>query len=140
MSRLWKVLGLSTFLALTACAHQPEQGPSEEELDARRGEEVPRVCFSRFLSGFQVLGRDRLIVSKGRRQYELQMFSLCPELKFAHHLGFDSFGSCLSSGDRVLAYPYGVHPGDWRPPSCRIDKIYQWLPAPDPDAAEAENS
>ena len=127
-------------LALTACAHQHSQHTDTDTPDQeQRGEAVRSLCFARSISGFELLDDERLIIRKGRRKYELQMHGGCPELRFAQHLGVDSFGSCLSRGDRILAFPYGISPQDWRPPSCLIDAIYEWLPAKDEQAPASED-
>ena len=124
--------------SLAGCAHQAgSENAQPDPPSGQRGEEVRNLCFTRFLSGFDVEGDDRVIVRKGRREYELQMIGTCPELRFAQHLGIDSMGSCLSRGDRILAYPFGVSRQDWRPPSCIIGSIHEWLPvdAENPSAA-----
>ena len=126
---------IAAALSLSACAHQGGANPGPVPDSGERGAAVSQLCFTRFLSGFEVAGDDRVIVRKGRRQYELQMFGSCPELRFAQQLGVRSLGNCLSRGDRILAYPYGVSRQDWRPPACIIGEIHEWLPRPAEESA-----
>lgn len=59
-------------------------------------------CFSTFnLRGWKAINTDTLHVEAGRKTYELEVLS-CTELPWAHRIAFDSFGSRVCRGDKVL--------------------------------------
>ncbi len=104
--------------------------------DVRRGEEVDRVCFTSNIDSFGETTRRAVVIREGRDRYLIETFGGCFDLDWAQSLGVDSFSSCLTKGDRIIASDsaFGFDKQDLRQ-SCRVKAIYAW----DPDATEEES-
>lgn len=120
---------------LTACATTDEdaspraQSFADLEGDTRLGEQVDRICFSRQIDGFGETTRNTVVVDAGVNDYYLlRTTGSCFDLEFAQSIAFDSFSSCLTRGDRLVAFDsaFGPGHGDTRPQRCLITEIYAW--------------
>ncbi|MEO0549836.1 MAG: DUF6491 family protein [Pseudomonadota bacterium] len=129
-------------LALVGCVSDPEAvqtaALAEDEVDPRRGDEVDRICFASNIDGFGETTRKTVVVREGRDRYLIETFGGCnPSLDHALSLAFDTFSSCVTRGDDIIAFDSlsGRSHRGIGPNSCKIKRIYAW----DPDAkAEAE--
>ena len=67
----------------------------------------------------------------------IETFPGCFDLDFAQGLAIDSFSSCLSKGDRIIAFdtPFGNVGHSGIKQSCRVKAIYEW----DEDAGKDED-
>lgn len=133
-------------LAVSACATdtspealaEREQARAEEVFanDVRRGEQVDRVCFTRSIDSFGETTRRAVVIREGSDRYLVETFGGCFDLDWAQSLAVDSFSSCLSKGDRIIASDsaFGFDKQDLQR-SCRVKAIYEW----DPDAEAADD-
>lgn len=100
--------------------------------DARLGERVDRICFTRNISGFGETTDDTVIVEAGVNDYYLiKTFGRCADLEYANSMSFDQFNEiCLSEGDGIIPYDsaFGPDAAGLPPRSCLIDEIYNWHP------------
>ena len=69
-----------------------------------------------------------VVVREGGDRYLVETFPGCFDLDWAQSLAIDSFGACLTKGDRILAFdsvfPNDRHVGGQQ--SCRVKAIYEW--------------
>ncbi|MEM6554754.1 MAG: DUF6491 family protein [Pseudomonadota bacterium] len=104
--------------------------------DPRRGEEVKKICFASQIDGFGETTDRAVVVREGRDHYLIETFPGCFDLDFAQSLAIDSFSSCLSKGDRIIAFDsvfaHSSHSRINR--SCLVKTIYEW----DRDAKDTE--
>lgn len=126
---------------IAACTSAPDEQTADTDwmTDARLGEQVDRICFTRSIDNFRSPSRDTVIVEKGvNDEYLIQTFGNCYNLRNAQSLSLDTFGgsSCLSKGDAIFAYDsaFGPDKTDIGPVRCPIKAIYEW----NEDAADAE--
>lgn len=136
-------------LAVSACATdtspealaEREQARAEEVFanDVRRGEQVDRVCFTRSIDSFGETTRRAVVIREGSDRYLVETFGGCFDLDWAQSLAVDSFSSCLSKGDRIIASDsaFGFDKQDFQQ-SCRVKAIYEW--DPDADSADDEDA
>lgn len=77
-------------------------------------------CFwAQRVRSFDVVDASTMTVDTGREEFELDL-SLCMELRWAHKIGFKSFGSRVCRGDQVLVFDnFSNHVVE----SCRILKV-----------------
>ena len=135
-------------LSACATANSPEAQAEREQAradevfasDIRRGEQVDRVCFASSIDSFGETTRRAVVVREGRDRYLIETFGGCFDLDWAQSLAIDTFSSCLSKGDRIIASDsvFGFDKQDFRQ-SCRVKAIYAWNPDAEEDA-ESEAS
>ena len=140
-------------LVLGACATTDSDEPSSKEAflaelmeDPRVGEEVDRICFTGNIDSFSNTTKRSVVVSVSpTRDYVITTFTRCSELDFAQSVAFDDFGSCLTRGDKILAFSSAFGPSSVDAPilGCQVDKIYEWdedaeAPEEDGESEEAE--
>lgn len=143
-----RVAFAAMLFVVSACATAttPEQLEAQEKADAaevfaddpRRGEEVDRVCFTRNINGFGETTRRAIVIREGNDNYLVETFPGCFDLDWAQAISFDSFGGCLSKGDRVFAFDnaFGGQRTDRMPQFCRVKTIYEWDRDAGKEAAE----
>ncbi|GAB5455021.1 MAG: hypothetical protein Hens2KO_12500 [Henriciella sp.] len=134
-------------LVVSACATEltPEQLEAREQKkadqvfadDPRRGEQVRNLCFASQIDSFGQTTKRAVVVREGRDHFLIETFPGCFDLDFAQGLAIDSFSSCLSKGDRILAFdtPFGNSGHSGIQQSCRVKAIYEW----DEDAGEEDS-
>lgn len=122
-----------SMIALAACSSTPDDNGDDDawRTDARLGERVDRICFSRSVDGFRENTRRTLIVERGvNDEYLIETAGSCYDLKNAQSLSFDTFGasSCISKGDSIYAYDSVFGPDRTNTPTirCPISAIYEW--------------
>lgn len=127
---------------LAACATTPDdrvRGVAQFEDDPRLGEEVDRICFQSTIDNFSNPTRDTVILEAGvSRQYLVEVFGVCPDLKFAQSIGIAARTSCLTRSDALLVSDsaFGLNDGSGiGPRRCTIRSIYDW-----DDDAEGEET
>lgn len=123
-------------ISACATATTPEQQAELDEKrasevfanDIRRGELVDRVCFTRQIDGFGETTDRAVVIREGRDHYLVETFGGCFDLDWAQSIAFDSFGSCLSRGDRLVPFDsaFGNNNGIRHPQACRVKAIYEW--------------
>ena len=125
-------------LVVSACATAttPEQLEARETKraaevfadDPRRGELVDKVCFASQIDSFGLTTKRAVVVREGGDRYLVETFPGCFDLDWAQSLAIDSFGACLTKGDRILAFdsvfPNNRHRSSQQ--SCRVKAIYEW--------------
>jgi hypothetical protein len=133
-------------LTVTACATAttPEALEARERAkaeavfadDPRRGDEVKRLCFASQIDSFGETTKRAVVVREGGDHYLIETFAGCFDLDWAQSLAIDSATSCLSKGDRILAFDSAFvrHDDVSHPQSCRVKTIYEW----DRDAEESD--
>lgn len=133
-------------LTVTACATAttPEALEARERAkaeavfadDPRRGDEIKKLCFASQIDSFGETTKRAVVVREGRDHYLIETFPGCFDLDWAQSLAIDSATSCLSKGDRILAFDSAfVSKDDIRQQqSCRVKTIYEW----DRDAEESD--
>jgi hypothetical protein len=139
-------IAAALFSTVAACQSTPEDASKKDadttevaEVDPRRGEEVDRICFASNIRGFGETTRSTVVVNAGVNQrYLLEVFRGCTNLDHAQSLAFDSFSSCITRGDNILAFESFTGPSRHDFPSipCRINKIYEWNKDAGEDAEE----
>lgn len=134
-------------LVASACATEltPEQLEAREQQkadqvfanDPRRGEQVRNLCFASQIDGFQQTTKRAVVVREGRDHFLIETFPGCFDLDHAQGLAIDSFSSCLSKGDKILAFdsPFGNAGHSGIQQSCRVKAIYAW----DEDAGKEDS-
>lgn len=133
-------------LTVTACATAttPEALEARERAkaeavfadDPRRGDEVKRLCFASQIDSFGETTKRAVVVREGGDHYLIETFAGCFDLDWAQSLAIDSATSCLSKGDRILAFDSAFvrHDDVGHQQSCRVKTIYEW----DRDAEESD--
>jgi hypothetical protein len=100
----------------------------------RSGEAVDRICFASSIDSFQQTTDYTVILERSVNDYYLvETFARCQDLRYAQLIGVDSFGSCLTRGDAIIASDSAFslnRRGDIPPQRCLVKAIYKW----DPDA------
>lgn len=126
---------------VAACATTPDdrvRGVAQFEDDPRLGKEADRICFQSTIDNFSNPTRDTVILEAGvSRQYLVEVFGVCPDLKFAQSIAIAARTSCLTSGDALLVSDsaFGLNDGSGiGPRRCTIRSIYEW----DEDASAEE--
>ena len=127
-----------------ATATTPEQLEAREkdraaqvfEGDPRRGEQVDKVCFASQIDSFGLTTKRAVVVREGGDRYLVETFPGCFDLDWAQSLAIDTFGACLTKGDRIFAFDsaFGPDRNTGIRQSCRVKAIYKW----DRDALEKE--
>ena len=104
--------------------------------DPRRGDEVKKLCFASQIDSFGETTKRAVVVREGGDHYLIETFSGCFDLDWAQSLAIDSATSCLSRGDRILAFDSAFVRKDdiGLQQSCRVKTIYEW----DRDAEDPE--
>ncbi len=123
-------------LLFTACAHNGDSQGPPHETNYQRGPEVRRICGVRSIRGFQRTEDRSLVVTVApKRRYLVETIGFCQDLDFAFTIGLETFSGCLSWGDRIVIPPlFDPHHRRHQPlPSCRIHRIYEWVPQPTPE-------
>lgn len=133
-------------LTVTACATAttPEALEARERAkaeavfadDPRRGDKVKRLCFASQIDSFGETTKRAVVVREGGDHYLIETFAGCFDLDWAQSLAIDSATSCLSKGDRILAFDSAFvrHDDVGHQQSCRVKTIYEW----DRDAEESK--
>ena len=147
-------IAAALLFAASACATdtspealaEREQARADEVFanDIRRGDQIDRVCFTRSIDSLGESTRRAVVVREGRDKYLLETFGGCFDLDWAQSLAIDSFTSCLSKGDRLIASDsvFGFEKRDFQQ-SCRIKAIYEWnedAEKPDEESSEASDA
>lgn len=119
-----KNLGWSILLAvavLTGCAGTAHRESKQETVDrymAYAGTPVDNFSYLGSFSGWNSLGRDKLVVwTSVNRAYLLTVEPTCRDLEFAERIDLTSTGSTVTRFDRVR-FRNGFHRD-----SCRITEI-----------------
>jgi len=112
--------------------------------DARLGEEVSSVCFTRGIQGFYDTTDNSVVLSRGEDDKYLVTTKFCPELRFAHDIYIDTSTNCLKRSNYLRIVNSTVAEpdlGNVRVKNCFINAIYKWdkdatdLPANEDDEA-----
>lgn len=105
--------------------------------DPRRGDEIDRLCFASQIDSFGLTTKRAVVVREGGDRYLVETFPGCFDLDWAQALAVDSFSSCLTKGDRIVAFDSVFADARHRSSrqSCRVKAIYNW----DKDAIEETN-
>jgi len=118
---------------LSACASTGTstraEAIAETLADARVGEEVNRICFTRGIDSFSEEKRNSVVLRRGVNDEYLVMTRSCPDLDMARSLRLDSSGSCLSRSDSIRVYQSAFGPSDadqFTFNRCFVDAIYKW--------------
>lgn len=137
-------------ISACATATTPEQQAEREEKrasevfadDVRRGELVDRVCFARQIDGFVETTDRAVVIREGRDHYLVETFAGCFDLDWAQSIAFDSFGSCLSRGDRLVPFDsvFGKSNSTHHPQACRVKAIYEWNKDAEEEAEPADDT
>ncbi len=105
--------------------------------DPRLGQEVDRICFASGINGFTQTTDRTVVLERGANDHFLvETVGACLDLDWAQSIGIDSFGSCLTRGDAIIASDSAFtlqRRGDPFPQRCLVKRIHEW----DPDAADA---
>ena len=127
---------LASALCLTACATAEEREAvalaKAEEIAAKRGEEVNRLCFTQNINGWRAVDDDAVVVTKGvNDKFLLELAGPCDAENAFLSIGLKTFGgsSCLSRGDRLVTDERIAN-------RCRITKIYEWNEDAEPSSAD----
>ena len=117
-----RILLVAIPATLVACQ---SSGPSAVQRGSA-GEEVSSVCFNRQLNNWQPLSRNAIVIERGMNEYyRLTLSGACDATRSGLTLATESrSGICLDSGDEV------DFSGDFAP-SCLINSIHAWTPAPE---------
>ena len=147
---MYRLALVAAILTLAGCSttSSPENDAKrlerEAELtyanDARRGDEVKRICFTSTIDSFSQNTERAVVLRDGTRDYLVTTRSRCNDLEDAFSLGISSFSSCLTRGDTLIGKDsvFGRNFNGRPSLSCRVDKIYEWDPkADDPEATES---
>ena len=124
--------GIAAIGLTTACASTPSdqpKGAAKYADDARLGEKVNKICFSRSIDGFSRNDRDTVVVSAiGKKQYLIEVRGLCTNLNHAQSIGIASTLSCVTPGDALLVSQSAFSLNDeiGGPQRCLIKDIYEW--------------
>lgn len=110
--------------------------------DPRRGEEVSKLCFASRIDSFGETTKRAVVVREGRDHYLIETFPGCFDLDWAQALKIDSFSSCLSKGDRIIAFDnaFGHRDTAGHQQSCRVKSIYEWDKDAEAPAEEDESA
>jgi len=120
--------------ALAACAANPAtpskpKGVAQFAEDARLGEETNKVCFTSTIDGFHDATDDTVVLSKGNKDYLVEVFGNCFNLDQAQQIAVDSTSSCLSKGDQLITSDsiagFGNTSG-FGVQRCTVKSIYEW--------------
>ena len=137
---LHRLIFVAMSLSLAACTTptgtDQAANAASEKPDPRRGAEVKQICFARNIDGFGATTRTTVVISEGRDDYLVETYNGCFELNHAQSLAVDSFSSCLSRGDDIIASDNVFGSDNIGAPSrpCKIKAIYEW----DKDVVAAE--
>lgn len=82
------------------------------ENDARRGEEVGKLCFTSHIDGLSETTERAAILSKGVKEYLVTTSQRCNALRKAKSVSVEITSSCIRPGDRISG--------------CFVDEIYEW--------------
>lgn len=122
-------------MLLAGCATSSGSSPAEELAetlaDARLGEPLDRVCFSRAIDGFRDNRERTVVVRRGVSDDYLLVLRSCPQLDSAQLIALtDRLGSgCLRRNDRIIVSesPTALRGiGQIGSPVCFVDSIYGW--------------
>jgi hypothetical protein len=132
-------LSAIAFMASVGCAtdgHSPRSDAIAETLaDARVGEEVDKICFTRGIDSFSEEKRNSVVLRRGVNDEYLVVTRSCTNLDMAQSLRLDSALGCLRRQDYIRVYQSAFGPSDadrFAFDRCQIDAIYKW----DDDALE----
>jgi len=125
--------GMVFVLAACATVTSPEDRAQKAaeatyEGDARRGDEVKRICFASGIDGFTKTTNRSVIISNGTKDYLITTRNRCSDLSNALSLGVESYSSCLTRGDKLVGQDtvFGGSNRDIPSISCYVDKMYIW--------------
>jgi hypothetical protein len=120
-------------MALGACA--TDGGTSRADAiaetltDARVGEQVDRICFTRGIDSFSEEKRNSVVLRRGVNDEYLVVTRSCPNLDMAQSLRLESDLGCLRRQDYIRVYQSAFGPSDadrFAFNRCQIDEIYKW--------------
>ena len=135
MTQSLQRLGLSlvAIMALGACATDGgmsrADAVAETLADARVGEKVDRICFTRGIDSFSEEKRNSVVLRRGVNDEYLVVTRSCPNLDMAQSLRLESDLGCLRRQDHIRVYQSAFGPSDadrFAFNSCQIDEIYKW--------------
>ena len=141
MTRPLMLISLSAIalMASVGCAtdgHSSRSDAIAETLDdARVGEEVDKICFTRGIDSFSEEKRNSVVLRRGVNDEYLVVTRSCTNLDMAQSLRLDSALGCLRRQDYIRVYQSAFGPSDadrFAFDRCQIDAIYKW----DDDALE----
>ncbi len=137
------LLALVSIAVISACASSGETRSPGADTAWHKGASVNRICAVSSIRGFQSHADQSLIVSvSSSRRYLIETIGICSDLDFSLRIGLETFTGCLSRGDRILVAPlFEPHRRRHMPlPSCRVNRIYEWLPevGPQPESTEEQ--
>lgn len=128
---------LCSLLLITACATSGEETETYENVtdDPRVGEEVPRLCFQRSISGFSEYGDgDGVILRRGASDRFLVTFAgACPGADSVQRIGLTgelSGGGCIRQSSRIFLSDSftGRGTSPFSTTSCLVKDIYVYDP------------
>lgn len=119
---------------LAACASQvpadaKPKGVAQFAGDARLGEEVRNVCFTSTISGFHDATDDTVVISKGSKDYLIEVHGSCFNLDHAQQIAVDSTTNCLGKGDHLITSDSisGFHDDTgFGVQRCMIKSVHKW--------------
>lgn len=142
-------LSLVALMALGACA--TDGGTSRADAiaetlaDARVGEKVNRICFTRGIDSFSEEKRNSVVLRRGVNDEYLVVTGVCPNLEMAQSLRLEGYLGCLRARDYIRVFENAHNhsePQGFVFDRCQIDEIYKWnddvvVEAIDDEPAEA---
>ncbi|GHA82113.1 hypothetical protein GCM10009069_01530 [Algimonas arctica] len=135
MTRPLTLISLSaiTLMAFAGCTTdgQPTRSDAIAETlaDARVGEEVDKICFTRGIDSFSEEKRNSVVLRRGVNDEYLVVTQSCTNLDMAQSLRLDSALGCLRRQDYIRVYQSAFGPSDadrFAFDRCQIDAIYKW--------------
>lgn len=130
---------------LAACQSAPgasgPRGIAAYADDPRLGEQTDRICFASSIDGFSMNRDHTVVLREGSREYMVEVFGACPELRYAMTIGIDAVTGCLTRGDHLIVSSSlgGTDPTAIGPNRCMIKEMYKWDPkakTPEDNSAE----
>ena len=112
--------------ALVGC-NSTSQSENDEVISARQGKEVSQICFASNIDGWKELEGETkaLILTKSlNEEYKVELSGFCNTRNAMFGIATKTRSSCLMKGDEIIMSD-GLSGRD----SCRILKIYEWLPS-----------
>lgn len=135
MTRPLMLISLSAIalMASVGCATDGHSSRSDEIAetlaDARVGEEVDKICFTRGIDSFSEEKRNSVVLRRGVNDEYLVVTRSCTNLDMAQSLRLDSALGCLRRQDYIRVYQSAFGPSDadrFAFDRCQIDAIYKW--------------
>lgn len=107
-----------------AAAEAREEARFAEEIAARQGERVDRICFTRSINGWREFGEDAVLLRKGVDDwYKLDLSGVCDPEWAINAIAVKTRpagSSCVSRGDEIKTFDQPIDG------TCFITAIYEW--------------